>query len=910
MNFQSRKNYCYFCCIKFYGKNFFAIFLLYDTIAKYIKIKNLIGKVFVMKLVIVESPAKSKTIVKYLGSDYKVLPSIGHVRDLKAKDGSVDTEHDFSFTWEIMAGKEKQIREIEAAVKKADEVYLATDPDREGEAISWHLKEILGERKISTENFKRVLFHEITKNAIVEAIKNPRTIDEPLVDAYLARRALDYLVGFNISPVLWSKLPGSKSAGRVQSTALRLLCEREDEIEKFSAAEYWSIDGTFTTKTNENFDAHLIAYNGDKVEKFSYKNEADASIVLSDLENKKYSVVAIEKKTSQRKPVAPFTTSTLQQEASRKLRFSAKQTMSTAQKLYEEGFITYMRTDAVNLSDDAIKVIRELISRDYGEKYLPSAAISYVNKSKNAQEAHEAIRPTDAMKLPSDISFSSTDGAKLYELIWKRTVACQMTNAIVNGVAVDIESDDNKATFRANGSMIAFDGFLKLYREDTDDASEKAAVKKSAIDGDDVNDTDKKSSDDDNKMLPIMNEHDALTTSAMTKEQHFTQPPARYSEASLVKALEERGIGRPSTYANILSVIQDRNYVRLDKRKFVCEERGRIVTAFLKSYFTKYVEYDFTAFMEDELDEIANGKIDYKKVLHEFWNPFSASVAEAKNIVPDDVSEKLTADLAFHFFKKDGDDECPECHQGKLHLKVGKFGGFLGCKRYPDCRYTRQLAIEPADSFVDAQNAKTDDVIVLGADKNGVEITRRNGPYGPYVQLGVIEKGSKAKPARSSIPKGIDPSTIDLKKAQFLLALPKKIGKDADGIDIEIGYGKFGAYIKKETKYASLPAEKLQDFFNIKIADAVEILNTSKKSSDTSGGAKSSRFQKAVGENIGKFADTGDDIMLFKTGRYGPYFQMGKSFYSLNAEAKKIMESGAVIPIELVNEIIKKKLAK
>ncbi len=844
-----------------------------------------------MKLVIVESPAKSKTIVKYLGSDFKVIPSIGHVRDLKPKDGSVDTEHDFAFTWEIMKGKEKQIKEIESNVKKADVVYLATDPDREGEAISWHITQILNDRKIETNNFRRVLFHEITKNAVVEAIKNPRTIDYKLVDAYLARRALDYLVGFNISPVLWSKLPGSKSAGRVQSTALRLLCEREDEIEQFKPVEYWSIDGIFKTKSSESFNARLIEYETQKVEKFTYKTENEAATVLSSLVAKEYIVSKIDKKVTNRKPVAPFTTSTLQQEASKKLHFSAKQTMSVAQKLYEEGLITYMRTDAVNLSNEAIKLIRELIGRDYGEKYLPKNPIVYANKSKNAQEAHEAIRPTNVMKLPSEISFSSDEGQKLYDLIWKRTVACQMTNAIVNGVAVDISAIDKSAIFRANGSMIAFDGFLKLYRED--------------VENDDTDKNNNQSSDDkSDKMLPVMNEKDNLDVQLIGKEQHFTQPPSRYSEASLVKTLEEKGIGRPSTYANILTVIQERNYVRLEKRKFVCEERGRIVTAFLKNYFSKYVEYDFTAQMEDELDDISNGKIDFKKVLHNFWDPFSVAVDASKKITPDEVSDKLTQDLSFHFFKKDGDNKCPECHSGTLHLKLGKFGGFLGCTKYPDCKYTRPLAIEPSDSFVDTQNAKTDDVVILGRDKDGIEITLRNGPYGKYVQLGVIEKGSKEKPIRASVPKGIDPDTIDLKKAQFLLALPKKIGKDEDEVEIYIGYGKFGAYVRKDKKYVSIPAHQITEFFDFKLSDAVNLINNAKTKNRTE------TITRPVGENLGKFPTTNDDIVLFKTGRYGPYFKIGKKCIALNADAKKRLESENTVPLDLAIGIIQNKINK
>ena len=863
---------------------------------------------FYMKLVIVESPAKSKTIVKYLGNDFKVIPSIGHVRDLKAKDGSVDVDNGFSFKWEIMPGKQKQIKEIEAAVKKADEVFLATDPDREGEAISWHITEILKEDKIDTSNFKRILFYEITKGAVNDAIKKPKEIDLKLVDAYLARRALDYLVGFNISPVLWSKLPGSKSAGRVQSTALRLLCEREDEIEQFQSVEYWSIDGNFKTSNGEIFDAHLTNYNGQKVEKFSYKTEQDASVVLSDLETKNYFVSSIEKKTSQRKPVAPFTTSTLQQEASRKLRFSAKQTMSVAQKLYEEGLITYMRTDAVNLSDVAISAIRDLIKSDYGDKYLPDNPVVYANKSKNAQEAHEAIRPTDINKTPASIcpGMSSTDNAKLYELIWKRAVASQMSNAQINQVAVDISSDDKKALFLANGSMVVFDGFLKLYREDTDNQEpEKKSVKNKddASDDKEVNNT-----DSDNKMLPVMNENDVLSLDCIIKDQHFTQPPPRYSEASLVKALEEKGIGRPSTYANILSVIQDRNYARIEKRKFVCEERGRIVISFLKNYFSKYVEYDFTAQMEDSLDDISNGKLDYKNLLNDFWGAFNDAVLGAKKITPDDVSAKITSDLAFHFFKADGSDVCPECKTGKLHLKLGKFGGFLGCDRYPDCKYTRQLAIEPSDSYVDDKNAKTDDVIVLGNDKSGIEITLRNGPYGPYVQKGDMEKGKKEKPARASIPKIFNPSDIDLKKALFLLELPKKLGKDSDGVAVEIGYGKFGGYIKKDDKYSNIPADILPSFFDIKLDKAIEIFNANvKQHSEKSNNVK---YQKPVGVEIGEYPDNKEKILFFEKGRYGPYLQMGKDFYSIPNDIRKELDSGKTLNIDIAVKIIKDKLDK
>ena len=811
-----------------------------------------------MKLLVVESPAKSKTISKYLGSDFVVVPSVGHVRDLDPHDGAVDVDNGFAMKWAIMKDKEKQIKEIEKYLKKSDSLYLATDPDREGEAISWHIVDILKERGEISKPIHRVAFHEITKTAVNNAISQPREIDVKLVDAYLARRALDFLVGFKLSPVLWRKLPGCKSAGRVQSVALRLICDRENEIETFVKKEYWSIEGLFKTDEGKTFPAKLFIFNSNKLDKFDIENQEKANEVLSTILNYNFHVGNIERKKQQRKPVAPFTTSTLQQEASRKLGFSAKQTMQIAQKLYEGvdvagetiGLITYMRTDSVNLSVEAVALIREMIKNEIGPEYLPKNPVSYDNKSKNAQEAHEAIRPTYANKTPEMVKpYLDANQFKLYELIWKRTVACQMVPAELNLVAADIVNDDNSCMFRANGSMIAFDGFMHLYKEDVDDSAD----------------------DDENKMLPSMKEGDAILKEEIKPEQHFTQPPPRFSEASLVKKMEELGIGRPSTYASILSVIQERNYVVLEKKKFVPQERGRVVSVFLEKYFSKYVEYDFTAFMENELDEISNGRKNYKDVLGEFWTGFNNAVKASDGLTMTEITNAIDEELAPHFFpvKTDGVDprKCPDCENGRLGIKLGKFGGFIGCSNYPNCKYTKPLILnDDVNSESDNNNSESikSDGQILGQNQNGDNIYLKKGPYGDYLQLGEAIKGDVRGPIRTSIPKNISIDSLTLDKALFLLSLPKTIGFD-DNIEVQIGIGKFGPYLKKGDIYKNIPAN--MDLFNIDIMTAQELLK----------GA----VAKQKGKELGLHPVDNKPVLYFSTGRYGPYVQHNRVFASI-----------------------------
>src|SRR5215472_13068066 len=636
-------------------------------------------------VVVVESPAKANTINRYLGGGYTVLASLGHVRDLPTKDGSVRPEQDFAMDWQSDQRGEKQVGAIAKALKGASTLYLATDPDREGEAISWHVKSMLQEKKaLKGVKVRRVTFNEITRSAVRAAMAAPRDLDQPLIEAYLARRALDYLVGFTLSPVLWRKLPGSRSAGRVQSVALRLICEREAEIEAFRAREYWTVEADFTTPAGAPFTARLTHLEGQKLEQFDLPDEATALRAKRRVEAGRFRVASVERKRVRRNPYAPFTTSTLQQEASRKLGFGAQQTMRLAQQLYEgvdiggetTGLITYMRTDGVQMAREAIAAIREHVGAAYGSNYLPSAPREYQSRIKNAQEAHEAIRPTDVARTPDDVArFLSNDQRRLYELIWKRAVASQMQSAELDQVTVDV-TDGKGTALRATGSIVAFDGFLKLYREDTDDAAEE----------------------DDSRMLPPMAERDPLKRGEVTAAQHFTQPPPRYSEASLVKKMEELGIGRPSTYASILSVLQDRNYVRLDKKRFIPEDRGRLVTAFLTSFFTRYVEYNFTADLENQLDDISGGRIDWKEVLRKFWQDFSGAVAGTKDLKIGDVLKALDEELGRHFFPDDGSGKdvrlCPVCGEGKLSLKLGRFGAFIGCSNYPNCRYTRALGIE------------------------------------------------------------------------------------------------------------------------------------------------------------------------------------------------------------------------
>ncbi len=701
-------------------------------------------------VVVVELPAKAKTINKYLGRGYTVLASYGHVRDLPPKDGSVRPDDDFAMSWQVDPKADKRLKEIAAAVKGADQLFLATDPDREGEAISWHVEEVLRQRKaLKGVDVKRVVFNEVTKQAVLEAFRHPRALDRELVDAYLARRALDYLVGFTLSPVLWRKLPGSRSAGRVQSVALRLVCEREDEIEAFRAQEYWTVEAEFVTPSGERFRARLTHLDGKRLDKFDLKTESQARAAADKiLAASGYAVSSVEKKQARRNPPPPFITSTLQQEASRKLGLGASRTMRIAQRLYEGvdiggdtvGLITYMRTDGVTLSNEAIAAARRLIEQDHGARYVPDEPRIYRSQVKNAQEAHEAIRPTDMFRRPPQVARQlDAEQRALYELVWKRALASQMASALIDQVAVDIEPPDKSVTLRATGATIAFDGFLALYHEDEDDPGES----------------------EDGSRLPPLEERQKLTRGDVEPLQHFTQPPPRYTEASLVKKLEELGIGRPSTYASILQVLQDRSYVRLEKKRFIPEDRGRVVTAFLTSFFDRYVEYGFTADLENKLDDISGGRIEWQKVLQDFWRDFSAAVDATKDLKITQVIESLDEVLGRHFFPDDGSGRdqrlCPACQNGRLGLKLGKFGAFIACSNYPECKYTRALGLERGDGVNGGDVGPRE----LGNDPvSGDKVALKKGPYGNYVQLGEGENGEK--PKRASLPKDMAPADITL----------------------------------------------------------------------------------------------------------------------------------------------------
>lgn len=801
-----------------------------------------------MKLVVVESPAKAKTINKYLGADYKVLASFGHIRDLPSKDGSVVPDDGFEMTWELSDSGKKRLNDIISALKEADTLILASDPDREGEAIAWHiLEELTARKKIGGKKIERVVFHEITKSAVTEAIKNPRQIDENLVSAYMARRALDYLVGFTLSPVLWRKLPGAKSAGRVQSVALRLICDRETEIENFRPEEYWTVDVDLITKEKAVIPSHLVNLDGKKLEKFDLNTEQKAMAAKAKIEKEDFEVSLVERKKANRYPAPPFTTSTLQQEAARKLRFSAKKTMQVAQKLYEDGYITYMRTDAVNLSDEAIKAAREAIKKYFGEAYLPKTAKIYKTKSKNAQEAHEAIRPSDVLNTPKKMETKlDSDAFKLYELIWKRTVACQMTAAVFDKVTIDSVSKDKKILLRATGQVVAFDGFLKLYQESKDDQGD----------------------DEENRILPNIDEGASVEKGEIKPEQHTTTPPARFTEASLVKKLEELGIGRPSTYASIIAVLQERKYVKVEKLRFIPEDRGRIVTVFLENYFKKYVEYDFTAQMEEFLDDVSNGKMDWKKLLAGFWAKFIKNVDSVSPLKLSDVIEKIDEVLAHHLFPKtnDGTDprECPECHKGRLSIKLGKFGAFLGCSNYPECKYTKPLGDVKEQEQNDAPVPLRQEDKLLGEYK-GLNIYLKKGPYGYYVQWGEDATALTEKPKRTALPKGVKPEDLSLDEAVVLISLPKDLG---DGIELNVG--KFGAYIKQGTKSRSLTGS--DTVFNMTQERAKEILQGTKA--------------KAEAKVLGKNPKNNEDVVL-TSGRYGLYLKCGKTNYAIPQKQRK-----------------------
>jgi DNA topoisomerase I len=805
-----------------------------------------------MKIVVVESPAKAKTINAYLGRGYEVLASFGHVRDLPPKDGSVDPEHNFHMIWEIDPKAQKRVNSIAQAVKGAQTLILATDPDREGEAISWHVLEILKQKRaIKDQAVERVVFNAITKQAVAEAMRNPRAIDQALVDAYLARRALDYLVGFTISPVLWRKLPGARSAGRVQSVALRLVCDRELEIEKFVPREYWSLVATLATPRGDTFEARLVGADGKKIQRLDIGSGAEAEAFKQALETAAFAVKSVEARPGKRNPYPPFTTSTLQQEASRKLGLAPAHTMRIAQRLYEGialdgetvGLITYMRTDGVQIADEAIAAIRKLIGSAYGQKYLPDAPRPYKVKAKNAQEAHEAIRPTDPTRRPQDIKrHLDTDQAKLYELIWQRAMASQMESAELERTTVDIEAKvaARLLELRATGTVIKFDGFLALYQEGRDDEAE----------------------DEEQRRLPAMAEGEPLTRKAIAATQHFTEPPPRYSEASLVKRMEELGIGRPSTYASILQVLQDRKYVRIDKRRLVPEDRGRIVVAFLESFFTRYVEYDFTADLEEQLDLVSNNELEWHDLLRKFWEDFTAAVGEVKDVPRSQVIDALDELLGPHLFppRPDGTDPrlCPVCGTGRLSLKLGQFGAFIGCSNYPECRNKRPFSIPGADGATEETGTK-----VLGIDPDsGLEVTLRSGRFGPYVQLGEAVNGEK--PKRAGLLRGMQPGDVDLDTALKLLSLPREIGRHPeDGAPIIANNGRFGPYVQHGKTYANLEAG--DDIFHIGLNRAVTLI--AEKIANPKGRR---RFGGDPGRLLGEHPEKGGPVVV-KSGRYGPY---------------------------------------
>ncbi|HUB12287.1 MAG TPA: type I DNA topoisomerase [Acetobacteraceae bacterium] len=808
-------------------------------------------------IVVVESPAKAKTINRYLGGGYTVLASLGHVRDLPPKDGSVRPEQDFAMDWESDARGEKQVGAIAKALKGARNLFLATDPDREGEAISWHVKTMLDDRKaLKGVKVQRISFNEITRSAIRAAIAAPRELDLPLIEAYLARRALDYLVGFTLSPVLWRKLPGSRSAGRVQSVALRLICEREAEIEVFRAREYWTVEAVFFTPANAPFTARLTHLNGKRLEQFDLNNATLANAAKAAVEAGTFHVASVERKRVRRNPPPPFTTSTLQQEASRKLGFGAQQTMRTAQQLYEGvdiegetvGLITYMRTDGVQMAREAVFAIRDHVKDTYGPDYVPGAPREYQTRVKNAQEAHEAIRPTDVARTPDSVARDLTpDQRRLYELVWKRAVASQMQSAELDQVTVEV-TDNKGTTLRATGSIVAFDGFLKLYREDTDDETVAGAAEA-----------------EDNRMLPPMAQRDPLRRGEVTALQHFTQPPPRYSEASLVKKLEELGIGRPSTYASILTVLQDRKYVRLEKRRFIPEDRGRLVTAFLISFFEHYVDTGFTASMEEKLDEIAEGNVEWRAMLRDFWDEFSKAVEQTKDLKISDVIAALDQDLGPHFFpqREDGSEPraCPACGDGRLGLKLGRYGSFIGCSNYPNCQYTRRLAVE---SGGDAGETLKEGLRALGAHPDtGEEVTVRRGPYGLYVQLGENGEDKKQKPRRTSLPRGMDGDAVTLDQALGLLSLPRTIGLHPETKQpIDVGIGRFGPYVRMAAIYGSL--ERDDDVLSLGMNRAMDLL------------AKKLASVRSLGEHP---ADK--QPVSVRKGRFGPYAQHGKTVANL-----------------------------
>ncbi len=806
-----------------------------------------------MDVVVVESPTKAKSIARYLGSGFAVLPSYGHVRDLPEKDGSVAPEEDFRITYELLPQKRKQIDQIARAVKKARRLWLATDPDREGEAISWHLVAALAEKgALEGVDVRRVVFYEVTKRAVLEAMKHARQLDEHLIDAYQARRALDYLVGFTLSPVLWRKLQGARSAGRVQSVALRLVCEREDEIESFVPREYWTVEARLRTPKGERFTGRLAALDGRRLDKFALGDEAAAREAAARVEAAALAVRAVERRQVSRNPAPPFTTATLQQEAARKLGFSAEKTMRIAQRLFEGvdldgetvGLITYMRTDSVQLSSEALAATRRLIGERFGEAYLPDRPRRYRTKAKNAQEAHEAIRPTDLARTPEEVArWLDADQRRLYELVWRRTVASQMNAARFDRVTAEIGDAEGRVVLRATGQTLAFDGFLRLYQEGRDDPSGE---------------------EDEAGRLPPLAVGDALVTEKVEADQHFTEPPPRYTEASLVKKLEELGIGRPSTYASIISVLQERNYVRLENKRFVPEPRGRLVNAFLVNFFDRYVQPEFTAELENQLDAVAAGEIDWRQVLRRFWEPFHETVEEVRERRVAEIIDALNEALAPKLFppREDGGDprQCPECGEGRLSLKFGRFGAFVGCSRYPECRYTRRLG-------EDGRKAETKDRL-LGVDPDGEEeVWLRFGRFGPYVQ-----RGTGGDVRRTSLPRGLDPEEVDLAKALALLALPRELGRDPEtGEPILAGINRFGPFLQKGDVFLRLPAD--EDVLTIGINRAVDLLAAA-------GDKATKRPASGVLRELGSHPRDNKPVQLMR-GRFGPYVRHGRTNASL-----------------------------
>ena len=797
-----------------------------------------------MNVVVVESPAKAKTINKYLGSDYTVLASYGHVRDLPAKDGSVRPDEDFAMSWDVDLKSAKRLNDIADALKGADHLILATDPDREGEAISWHVLEVLQKKKaIRGATVQRVVFNAITKSAVTEAMKNPRAIDMELVDAYLARRALDYLVGFTLSPVLWRKLPGSRSAGRVQSVALRLVVDREIEIEKFRTQEYWTVEADVSAG-GDPFLARLAKHEGKRLTKFDLANETSAFAARDAVKAATFTVSAVEKKPGRRSPPPPFTTSTLQQEASRKLGFNAQRTMQAAQRLYEGvdiggetvGLITYMRTDGVQTAPEALDEARSVIGGIYGKEYVPEKARIYATKAKNAQEAHEAIRPTSLARNPGKLRLEP-DQSRLYELIWKRMIASQMESARIERTTIDLESADGQTGLRASGQVVLFDGYLAVYEEGRDDPD-----------------------DEEGGRLPQVNQGASAKVIASRADQHFTEPPPRYSEASLVKKMEELGIGRPSTYASVLTVLRDREYVRMDKNRFIPEDKGRLVTVFLEEFFLKYVEYDFTADLEDKLDKVSAGELDWKVLLREFWKDFHPKTEEILALTTRQVLDDLDTALAPFLYpqKVDGSDPraCPTCGSGRLSMKTSRFGPFVGCSNYPECRYTRPIGQSESEA---AEGGDRE----LGVDPDtGMTVFLKSGRFGAYVQLGDGEK-----PKRSSLPKGWSAPDMDLEKGLRLLRLPREVGlHPEDSQPITAGIGRFGPFVLHAGTYANLSSA--DEVFDVGLNRAVTLL------AEKRAGGAGRRGEATALKDLGAHPADGAPVRVL-SGRYGPYIKHG-----------------------------------